>query len=116
MLYINTVVFDSSIERLPKLHNKQVKATLDAAAAPSAQTPIIETIQENAGGGMSMGIQDSNNDDYDRYDPEPGDDYAKRMEGWELIHSKIELTDTSGHNRTAVIKRDGDISRPLTID
>jgi hypothetical protein len=46
-------------------------------------------------------------DDYDKNDPEPGDDQNKRMEGWHIIDSKIELKDRQGNNRT-LFKRDTD--------
>jgi hypothetical protein len=42
--------------------------------------------------------------EYEKYDPEPGDDERMKMAGFHIVESRIELTDSSGRNRT-IVKR-----------
>lgn len=46
-------------------------------------------------------------DEYEKYDPEPGDDEMMKMQGFHIISSEIQPTDSSGMNRT-IVKRSED--------
>jgi hypothetical protein len=56
---------------------------------------------------MNMPALKKAEDEYDRYDPEPGYDEGLKMEGWHIIESRLELRDRQGNNRT-LFKRDTD--------
>jgi hypothetical protein len=86
-------IYDSSLEKLPKA-TKKVVSNLGAGNVPT--TPIIETIQENAG------IE--REDEYAKYDPEGDTDERMKMQGFHIVESKLELTDSQGRNRT-IFKR-----------
>jgi hypothetical protein len=90
-------VYDSSLTKLPTVINKS-KPTMTST---SNNEPIIMFLNENAPG------VERPDDDYDKNDPEPGDDQNKRMEGWHIVDSKIELKDRQGNNRT-LFKKDMD--------
>jgi hypothetical protein len=81
-------------QKLPTVINKS-KPTL-ANNSQQSNEPIIMFLNENTG------IERL--DEYTKYDAlfDPGDDEHKRMEGWEIVESKIELKDRQGNNRTFV--------------
>jgi hypothetical protein len=86
-------VYDSSLEKLPKA----VKKVRSNVASAEESTPFIEIINENGG------IREEQ-DEYDKYNPEPNEEEQLKAEGATIIESKITLTDSQGHNRT-IVKR-----------
>jgi hypothetical protein len=90
-------IYDSSIHKLPTVINKS-KPTM--ANNSTANEPIVMFLDEHAG-------IEKRDEEYDRYDPEPGYDEGMKMEGWHIIESKLELRDRLGNNRT-LFKRDTD--------
>lgn len=85
-------VYDSSLVKLPRISRK-VRSTI-GSEQESMSDFIIATVPEDKG----LLIQD----EYERYDPEPGNDDFMQQQGFHIIDSRIELTDSSGHNRTIV--------------
>jgi hypothetical protein len=92
-------IYDSSLQKLPTVINKS-KPTMTQA---SNNEPIIMFLDEHAGG-IERG-----EDEYAKYDAlfDGDNDEHKRMEGWKIVESKLELRDRQGNNRT-LFKRDMD--------
>jgi hypothetical protein len=89
-------VLDISIEKL-KVKPRPVKGAI-SNLRDASQESIIETIAED------KGLQQPIEDEYDKYNPEPFEDELLKAQGATIIESRIELTDSSGMNRT-IVKR-----------
>jgi hypothetical protein len=90
-------VYDSSLVKLPRAA-KPVRSTIGSER--DSQTDfIIETVEENRG----LIVED----EYEKYNPDPNEDEMIKAQGGTIIDSRIELTDSSGMNRT-VVKRSED--------
>jgi hypothetical protein len=94
------IVTDSSLEKLPKA----AKKVTSSIGSPTNVTPFIETIPENAGEGLLNQRRDEYSEINQRF--EPGEEEQMRAQGWEILSSKIELTDSQGHNKTLVRRDD----------
>jgi len=87
-------IYDSSLQKLPKA-SKKVQSSL--GRQQSGDTGFIMSVPEDANKGLGP-----MEDDYDKYDPEGDYDERMRMQGWHIVESRIELTDSQGRNRTLV--------------
>jgi DNA-directed RNA polymerase subunit RPC12/RpoP len=88
-------IYDSSLERLPKA-SKKIQSSLGREQNTDTGF-IIQTTPENR--------DIERVDDYSKYDPEGDTDERMKAQGWHIIDSRIELTDSQGRNRTAVRRR-----------
>lgn len=89
-------VYDSSLVKLPRSARK-VRSTI-GSDRDFASNFVIETVPENRG----LSIVE---DEYDKYDPEPDEEEIIKGMGGTIIDSRIELTDSSGMNKT-LVRRD----------
>lgn len=84
--------YDDSLVRLPK----KPKAVTSSIGDPNLRNPfIIGTVPENKGFPEEF-------DEYSKYDPEKMADQQIINSGATILHSEIEITDSSGFNRTLV--------------
>lgn len=91
-------VLDLSLEKL-NVKPRPVKGAI-SNLKDASQEPIIETIAED------KGLQPVE-DEYEKYDPEGDTDFRMEREGFHIISSEIQLTDSSGMNRTIVKRNQG---------
>jgi len=92
-----STVYDSSLVKLPRAA-KPVKSTI-GSEIDSMTDFVIETVEENRG----LIVED----EYEKYNPDPLEDEWIKAQGGTIIDSRIELTDSSGMNRT-IVKRASD--------
>lgn len=93
---------DSSLVKL-KVQPKQTEGAIPGHNNNNQQPEfIIDFIPEPPAKGLGL-----EQDPYDKYDPEPGEDERLKMEGWHIINSHIELTDSTDRNRTIVKHNQG---------
>lgn len=88
-------VLDVSVDKL-KVKPRPVKGAV-SNLRDASQENMITFIDEDKGLGLE-------HDSYEKYDPEGDYDERMKMEGWHIISSEIQLTDSSGNNRT-IVKR-----------
>lgn len=87
-------VYDSSLVKLARAA-KPVRSTIGSER--DSQTDfIVDIVPENKG----LIVED----EYEKYNPEPNEEEWFRAQGFHIIESRIELTDSSGMNRT-IVKR-----------
>ena len=96
--------FDDSLVHLHK-KPKAVTSTIGdfSKGNNNSQVPILEYISEDRGIGPDI-IED----EYQKYDPEESADEHLINQGATIIHSEIQLTDSSGRNRIIVRRKDSD--------
>ena len=84
--------FDDALVRLPK----KPKAVISSVGDPNLRNIfMIATVPENKG-------LEKEFDEYSKYDPEKTADQQIINSGATILHSEIEITDSSGFNRTLV--------------
>lgn len=86
-------VIDISLQKL-KVKPRPVQGAI-SNLRDASQESIIETIAEDKG-------LEPIEDEYEKYDPEGDTDLRMEREGFHIISSEIQLTDSSGMNRTIV--------------
>ena len=92
-------VLDISIEKL-EVKPRKIQGAI-SNLKDASQESIIETIAED------KGLQQPIEDEYEKYDPEGDTDLRMEREGFHIISSEIQLTDSSGMNRTIVKRNQG---------
>lgn len=88
-------VLDISFEKI-KVKPRPIKGAI-SNPRDANQEVMIDFLSEDKGIGIER-------DTYEKYDPEPGEDERMKMQGFHIISSEIQLTDSSGNNRT-IVKR-----------
>jgi hypothetical protein len=103
------IVTDSSLEKLPKA----AKKVTSSIGSPTNVTPFIETIPENAGESLLNQRRDEYAEINQRF--EPNEDEQIKAMGGTIIESRIQLTDSTGQNKTYV-KRSDDYDNDSTSE
>lgn len=91
---ICNTVYDSSLVKLARVA-KPVRSTIGSERDIQSDF-IVDIVPENKG----LIVED----EYEKYNPEPNEEEWFRAQGFHIIESRIELTDSSGMNRT-IVKR-----------